>query len=222
MTRLIRITSLILILSLFSSYNPSYVNVKKSYIFPIKNIEIVNNDLYDSHKLIIGFNNIKNTSLLFFNPKNIKLLISKFEFIESFRIKKIYPDTIRIIITEKKLLAIYMNGKKKFFVTNQGDVVKYAKLQGYENLPLVFGKNINFKNFFNEINKKDVFFNKIEKFLYFEIGRWDIILKDGKTIKLPNKNYSEILDNFILMSKEKNFDKYNVFDFRIKAQLILK
>jgi cell division septal protein FtsQ len=115
-----------------------------------------------------------------------------------------------------------MNGKKKFFVTNQGDVVKYVKLQGYENLPLVFGKNINFKNFFNEINKKDVFFNKIEKFLYFEIGRWDIILKDGKTIKLPNKNYLEILDNFILMSKEKNFDKYNVFDFRIKDQLILK
>ena len=35
--------------------------------------------------------------------------------------------------------------------------------------------------------------SKIKSFYYFEIGRWDIILKNNKVIKLPAKNFVESL-----------------------------
>ena len=47
------------------------------------------------------------------------------------------------------------------------------------------------------------------------------MLKNEKVIKLPVKNFTESLKNFLDLSKENNFEKYSIFDYRIKDQLIL-
>ena len=61
----------------------------------------------------------------------------------------------------------------------------------------------------------------IKSFHHFEIGRWDIVLNDEKVIKLPKENYVKMLQNFLLIRDNDNFDKYKIFDYRIKDQLIL-
>ena len=53
------------------------------------------------------------------------------------------------------------------------------------------------------------------------MGRWDIKLKNERVIKLPEYNYIDMLENFILIKGDKNFDKYRIFDYRIKDQLVL-
>ena len=63
--------------------------------------------------------------------------------------------------------------------------------------------------------------DKIKSFNYFNIGRWDIILKNKIIVKLPDKNYIKPLENFIVIMKNKDFDKYKIFDYRISNQLIL-
>ena len=47
-------------------------------------------------------------------------------------------------------------------------------------------------------------------------------LINGKRIKLPNQNLEKILKDFISLNKEKTFDKFEIIDYRIKDQLILK
>ena len=46
-------------------------------------------------------------------------------------------------------------------------------------------------------------------------------MKDQKIIKLPRKFFNESAKNLRLES-EINFEKYKIFDYRIKDQLILK
>ena len=60
------------------------------------------------------------------------------------------------------------------------------------------------------------------KYHLFESNRWDLTLNNKKLIKLPNKNYNKKLKNFIKIMKNRNFDKYNIFDYRLKNQIILK
>ena len=57
---------------------------------------------------------------------------------------------------------------------------------------------------------------------YFNINRWDVVLKDDKVVKLPTKNYENSLAKFLSIYKKNNFSNFKVFDFRIKGQLILK
>ena len=76
-------------------------------------------------------------------------------------------------------------------------------------------------NLFKNLEKTDFPINKIKSFYYFEIGRWDILFKNNKLLKLPSKKYIDSLKNYILLSENKNFDKYKIFDYRLKKQLIL-
>ena len=62
----------------------------------------------------------------------------------------------------------------------------------------------------------------IKQFSYFNINRWDIILKDDKVIKLPSKNYEKSIVKFLSIYEKGNFNDYKIFDFRVDNQLILK
>ena len=46
--------------------------------------------------------------------------------------------------------------------------------------------------------------------------------KNNQTIKLPIKNYEISLQNFIDLKDQINFGKYQIFDYRINNQIILK
>ena len=211
-----------LFLILFTTYTPNYKSKNKSLIFPIKNIEIINNRVIDSNTLAKQLDFLKGKNIFFINNKTIKSILTKFDFIKGFEVKKIYPRTIKIILSERKPVAIYIDGKKKFYISDKGSLIKYIELNYYNNLPLVFGKNINFDNIFSTLKIVNFPIKEIKSFYYFEIDRWDIILKNDKIIKLPSKDYSEALDNFILINEDENFEKFNTFDYRIKDQLILK
>ena len=70
---------------------------------------------------------------------------------------------------------------------------------------------------------KTIFLNQIIKRYYsYESKRWDLETYNKIIIKLPPENYIKSLKNFMELEKEKNFDKYNTFDYRINNQLILK
>ena len=44
----------------------------------------------------------------------------------------------------------------------------------------------------------------------------------NQTIKLPISDYNISLKNFLDLKDQESFEKYKIFDYRIKDQLILK
>ena len=221
MIKAVKLLSLLILLLLLSTYYPTYKIRNTILIFTIKNVEVENNKVLDSKKIINELENLKGKSLLFVDREIIKSAINKFDFISSFQVKKIYPKTIRIKIFEKKPVAIYIEEKNKFYISEKGDLIKYIEIDYYNNLPLLFGKKTNFNIFFEGLKNVNFPISDIKSFHYFEIGRWDIILNDEKIIKLPKENYADMLENFLLIKNDKSFDKYKIFDYRIKDQLIL-
>tara|TARA_B100000965_G_scaffold50526_1_gene37214 strand:- start:102 stop:770 length:669 start_codon:yes stop_codon:yes gene_type:complete len=221
MIKPIRFLSLIILLLLLSTYSPTYKQNNLNLIFPIKDIKIKNIKILDSKKIINELEIIKGKNLLFVDKQIIRSVMEKFDFISSFNVKKIYPETIEIVIFEKKPVAIYIQKKKKFYISEKGDLIKYLEIANYNDLPLLFGKKKNFNIFFRDLKNINFPIYDIESFHYFEIGRWDIALKDEIIVKLPQSNYIDVLENFLLIKNDKSFEKYKIFDYRIKDQLIL-
>tara|TARA_B100000029_G_C17408807_1_gene899918 strand:- start:106 stop:774 length:669 start_codon:yes stop_codon:yes gene_type:complete len=221
MIKPIKFLSLFLLLTLFSTYIPNHKTADKSVFLPIKNIEVENAKILNSDIIIKEIESIKGKNLLFINRKTIKDNLDKFDFILNFRVKRIYPDTLKILIFEKKPVAVYLDGKNRFYISEKGTLIKFIELEDFKDLPMVFGKKINFKKIFIELKKVNFPINEIKSFHYFDIGRWDITLKNSKVIKLPTNNYIQKLKNFILISNDKSFDQYKIFDYRVKDQLIL-
>ena len=122
---------------------------------------------------------------------------------------------------KKKTIAIINYKQNKFFLTNKGEEIEFFQNPSLEKIANIFGKQKNFLEIYSALQELDFPISKVKSFYYFDIGRWDIMLKNEKVIKLPVKNFTESLKNFLDLSKENNFEKYSIFDYRIKDQLIL-
>ena len=221
MKKFIKFFILLTFFIIFSTYTPKYNLQNDSFIFPIKNIKIENNKMLSQNKLIQSLQFLKHQSLFLINEAAIEKKLLNYDFVSSFKIKKIYPDTIKITIYEKEPVAIHIDSINKFYISINGDRIKYLDHQRYKNLPLIFGKNINFSEFYKSLINTKFPINDIRSFHFFDINRWDITLKNQKTIKLPSINYIKSIENFIEIVDKKAFLKYKIFDYRISNQLIL-
>ena len=168
------------------------------------------------------YTELYDTNLFFLKNEKVLKIIDKNKIIKRLEIKKIYPDKLHIKIYEKDPIAIVNKNKQKFYLINNGEEIDYFDNLKLSHLPNIFGNQENFLKIYSVLNKNNFPISDIKSFYYFDIGRWDIIMKDQKIIKLPTKNFNESVKNFLRLESEINFEKYKIFDYRIKDQLILK
>ncbi len=216
-----RILFALVLLLLLSTYN-----IQKSANFNsrlnIEKIDIENNKLIDEKIIKNKLSFLYETNLFLLNKKDVKLKLKEIDFIDSFEVKKIFPNKIKIKIYENIPIAIIQNKKEKKFYTKNGKTFDFIEIEELSELPLVFGDHKSFSGFYEVLKKVNFPLGEIKKFYLFESKRWDIVTKNNQTIKLPIKNYEISLQNFIDLKGQINFKKYKIFDYRINNQIILK
>ena len=214
-----------LVIALFLLILFTTINSQQRFIishFDLKTIEIENNLLLkdnDIKNLLISFYN-KNLVLL--NNNEVKKSLMQNSLIESFNIKKKYPNTLKVKIFEKKPIAVLFDKKNKFYLSEKIDLIEFRNLPNYQTLPYVLGNKDDFKIFYNNLKKINFPLNVVKKYTLYETDRWDIETKDNQVIKLPSKNYLKNLKNFLDLKSKNDFGKYKLFDYRISKQLILR
>ena len=214
-----------LIIALFLLILFTTINSQQRFIisyFDLKTIEIENNLLLkdnDIKNLLISFYN-KNLVLL--NNDEVKKALMQNSLIESFNIKKKYPNTLKVKIFEKKPIAVLFDKKNQFYLSEKIDLIEFRNLPNYQTLPYVLGNKDDFKIFYNNLKKINFPLNVVKKYTLYETDRWDIETKDNQVIKLPSKNYLKNLKNFLDLKSKNDFGKYKLFDYRISKQLILR
>jgi cell division protein FtsQ len=213
---------LIFFFVVFTTYNFNEPKKNFSIIFPIKEIIIEKTNAVNLIKLKSELEFLRKTSLFFLKEKEILKVTDKHDFILNIQLKKKYPNTLKIFISEKIPVASEIDGNNRYYLTKDGKKINYIELKIYEDLPVIFGNHKNFSSFFSDIEKSNFKIKNIKAFYYFDIGRWDVVLKNGKIIKLPETNYQNILIELDSILNDSNFLKYKILDYRIKDQLILE
>jgi len=211
---------LIVLFILLTTYTPKFNFIINSNLH-IQKIKIENNSIVESDKIKEKLSFLYKENLFFLNTEDIETNLKSETFIESFSIKKIYPNTLRLIIVEKKPIAILQNKKKKFYISNKGNLINFTDIKIYNDLPTVFGNGVTFYSLYQDLQNIRFPLETIKSFYFFESGRWDLVMHDDRVIKLPIKNYLSSLKNFMLSKANSNFNNYKIFDYRIKDQLIL-
>ena len=147
-------------------------------------------------------------------------ILEKNNLINSFQIKKIYPNTIEVKIKKAEFLGITNIDGNLFFIGSNGKLIHYNESD--ENLPYVFGKiNVNdFIKFVKFVKKSKFDFNKIKEIYFFPSGRWDIKTLDDKLFKLPMENVEFKLNLIYELYKNEQFKNEKVIDLRFKKKII--
>ena len=215
-----RIVIAIALLILFSTITGQLkIEITK---FNLKNIQIKNNSILnekDIKELLIP---LYEKNLIFLSYSEIEKALMQNSFIESFNIRKKYPQSLHIEIFEKQPVAILFNKKEKFYLSDKSELIKFIKDPKFKDLPYVIGEPKKFKILFETLKKLNFPINSVKKYVLYESNRWDIEIKNNQIIKLPEVNYNDSLKNYLSLANKNEFKKYKVFDFRINNQLILK
>ena len=214
--------SLVLLFIFLTTYQANTEKKSKNNIFPIKKIEFINNKIIENNDLLNKLDFLFQENLFLVDKKKIISSLAEFDLILSAKIKKIYPSTLRIIIQEKKLMAMVVKDNKKFYMDDGGNLIKFFNPKKYKSLPNIFGNTEKFYLFYNNLIKINFNITEIDSYYYFDSNRWDILMKNKDLIKLPSYNYEQSLVNYKKIKSDLNFANYKIFDYRIKDQLILK
>ena len=185
--------SIILLISLTTFISQKDLQYEK---LKIKEIRIENNFIVEEKQLKKELSIIYNQNILLLKPNQVSKILNKNNFIDSFTIKKKYPNILLIKIFEKKPIAIIQNKKNKFYVSDKIELIKYKDMAKFNNLPIIFGDKKNFKKLYFDLKKINFPLEIIKNYYLFESTRWDLETYNGKVIKLSNKNYITNLKNF--------------------------
>ena len=107
------------------------------------------------------------------------------------------------------MIARTLISGENFLITKKGEIIKqiYSNNNFDIELPELKNYNENFYLFYKELLAINFKMENIKSFQYFEVGRWDIRLKDGILIKLPEKDFVKSLKNFKKLKSEKEIRK---------------
>ncbi len=211
------------LLILFSSINNKIINDKKNSLLKIDEIKVIGLSKEENNKLSNEFKKFFFQNILLISENTFKNILNENSLVQSFSVKKKYPNSIQINIKKADLLAITNFNNKKYFIGSNGKLIQYYNLENQKKLPFVFGKidYNNFVNFKKIIDESDFDYKNIEKIYYFPNNRWDIKTKNNILIKLPEKNYLSALNFANNIFYNKNFENMKIIDLRISNQLII-
>ena len=227
MKKLYRIIILLAALTFLTTYSPNEFNgfpKKKNFFFKIQNIKIVNNQLIDENRIIEKLTKIYEKNILFIERNDIERPLKSIGFLEKIEVKKKYPNTIVVKIFETKPVAILYKNKAKYLLDSSSNLIFFENNMNFNQLPSVFGIGAEnyFVYFFNQLENNNFPINNIKKFYFFQIGRWDLQLANGKTIKLPHDNIEDAIKKSIELLNRKDFQNYNIIDLRVDGKIIVE
>ena len=183
-------------------------DIKISFIANLNNLEVIGLSEKNNLKVYQSLKFLLTKNIFFINKNEFENILKKNNLVESFYIKKIYPNLIKIKIEQTKLLAITNKKNKKFFIGSNGKLIPVSQVElSYNELPFVYSKSnyIDFIRLKKIIDESEFQFKQIKSFYYFPSNRWDIKTKDGFLIKLPEKNIAESLKFATLIKMNEKF-----------------
>ena len=217
-----KITIYLIFFLILSTNSGKYLE-KEIFFFKNNKIKVDVKGLSVSENLEIlnELNDIQSQSIFDVDKEEIKKIIEKYNIIEEYNIKKIYPSIIKINIKPTKFIA-RISDKQQLLVGSNGKLIK--KKEYDKELPYIFGefKTKDFLIFKKNVERSQFSFSEFKKLYFFPLNRWDILTKGDILIKLPQENLFKSLNLAHKIISKDHLEKKNFIDLRVENQLIIK
>ena len=210
----------LLLLLTLSTTNGKFAENQNNLSSTINHINIKGLSEINNSKIYNELNNLFYKNILLVRKGEAQKIMSKYNIIETYNIKKIYPSTLRVKIKPTKFVARLSENNK--LVGANGKLIK--DVGSKEILPYIFGEfnSSDFLQLKKKIAQSQFIFNKFKTLYFFPSNRWDILTYDNVLIKLPKNNISQSLNLAYKIINSNDFKNKNLIDLRVNNQLIIK
>lgn len=155
--------------------------------FAIENIEVSGNRETSEIDVLqqIGLDGW--TSMVGFDVQAARERIVELPWVEAATVRKVYPATIEVSVVERKPFAVWQQANRLFVIEEDGDVIAPFSGNRYASLPLVIGAGADEAGpeFVAHVSRIRGLADRVRAYVRVADRRWNIVLDNGVTIKLP-------------------------------------
>ena len=166
------------------------------------------------------------TSLIGFDTDAARLRIQQMPWVSSAEVTKLYPGGLAVKVHEKTAFAVWQNKDQVSLIEESGNVIADFGDDRFIGLPLVIGEGANLKA--REILAAMAEFPGIESQVkaHLLVGgrRWDLALKGGLTLKLPESGAQPALAAVAQLEAEQGLFGRDIetVDLRIGDRIVVQ
>jgi len=207
---------LIIFLILSSTHN---LNFKQKNFFDIKKIEVVGLDKTDNLLLEKKLKDLIGSNIFTINKESFKLIKSE-NLINGYKVKKIYPNHIKVYLESTVAISIIKHFNELVILGNNGKIIDLKSLPS--NVPEINGTN-DIKKVFQTIKiikKSNYDIKNIKKIIFFPSERIDIVLQNKKKIRFPINLSIDNLNLSLQLIEDEVFHASKIIDLRIPNKVI--
>lgn len=160
--------------------------------FAVTDILVEGREYTDPHVLLAIVNIRKGDPLFAFNPRQAQELISQISWVNKAQVERRWPGTIYIGLEERQPLALWQSDKHLKLLDSKGKIIATSDLQRFADLVLVMGRGAPAAapELIGNLKAEEKIYPRVETAKWIGERRWDLKLKNGMEIKLPERDAS--------------------------------
>jgi cell division protein FtsQ len=186
--------------------------------FTLEKVVIKGNKNLPESEIVNALNADVGTSLFSLDLEKVHSRIKNLSWVEYASVRRILPNIIEVDITERKPIAIWQNNMKLALIDSEGSIISTKNIQKFSGLLHVVGKdaNLHADSLYEHLKASPEILENIISAVRYGERRWNLILKQDITVKMPESGFSEALDYLDKMAKQKKLfgQKYKMLDLR--------
>ena len=135
------------------------------------------------------------TSLVALDIKEARQNLSSLPWVEDVSVRKVYPGTIEVHLTERTAFAIWQHGQDLSLIEKNGSVIAPLRDNKFSTLPLFVGRDAETAAaaFEREFDNWPEIKTRVRAYVRVAGRRWDLHLHNGVIVKLPEHNVARAM-----------------------------
>jgi cell division protein FtsQ len=144
-------------------------------------------------------------SLLFLDADAARKRLLANPWIADAAVLKLYPDRLQITITEREAFALWQKDGQVSVIAADGTILEPSVDDRYLALPLVVGRGAERQanDFLTVVDRFPDIHAALRASILVAERRWDLKLKNGVEVRLPEKNVAQALERLTTLDREK-------------------
>lgn len=165
-------------------------------------------------------------SLLFLDADAARTRLKANPWIADATILKLFPDRLHIAVTERRAFALWQKDGRVRVISRDGVTVEPFVAPHVAHLPLVVGQGANLKaaEFLNVMNGYPDLRDQIHAYVLVADRRWNLRLKNGIDIRLPEAEPVEAIEALLALDRDKKLLTRDILaiDLRIRDRVTVR
>ena len=166
------------------------------------------------------------SSLLFLDVADARAKLEAIPWIAEATVRKLYPDRLQITVTEREPFALWQQHGKIKVIAADGTVLAEKVEPRLASLSFVVGNGaaVRARDFLAVLDKYPAIRDQVRASIYVAERRWNLRLKNGVDVRLPEADIEGALATLVRLDREKSLLSRDItaVDLRLADRLTVR